>query len=117
MDTEKVIEKVESFAKDELVKVEKKSLLDNPQVNTNMFMNFIAAICLLFTFVYISLITFLKVPEENQRYADTILGFLAGTLITTIINFYFGSSKSSKDKDILLNNQTTTTSQQVEGTK
>lgn len=47
---------------------------------------------------YIFAITFATVPAANQRFADTILGILIGTIITTIINFYYGSSQSSKDK-------------------
>jgi hypothetical protein len=30
--------------------------------------------------------------------ADTILGVLIGTVLTGFFNFFFGSSKSSKDK-------------------
>jgi len=47
---------------------------------------------------YLFAITFGTVPTANQRFADTILGILIGTIITTIINFYYGSSQSSKDK-------------------
>jgi hypothetical protein len=85
------------------------------QYNTNMFMNLFAILSALFVFGYITAITFMSIPKENQRYADTILGFLAGTLLSTIVNFYFGSSKSSKDKDTMLlnsvpaDNATTTT--------
>ena len=48
--------------------------------------------------LYIFLITFMEIPEKNVRFADTILGFLLGTIVATIINFFFGSSKGSKDK-------------------
>lgn len=47
---------------------------------------------------YIGFITFGQIPEANVRFADTILGFLLGTVIATIMQFFFGSSKSSKDK-------------------
>ena len=49
--------------------------------------------------IYIGAITFIIIPEENQRFADTILGFILGTVIAQIIAFFFGSSQSSKDKD------------------
>lgn len=49
--------------------------------------------------LYIFLITFLTIPDNSVRFADTILGFLLGTIIATILNFFYGSSKSSKDKD------------------
>ena len=51
---------------------------------------------------YIFLITFLTIPEANVRFADTTLGFLLGTIVSTIINYFFGSSKSSSDKNQLL---------------
>ena len=51
---------------------------------------------------YIFLITFLTIPEDNVRFADTTLGFLLGTIVATIINYFFGSSKSSSDKNQLL---------------
>ena len=51
---------------------------------------------------YIFLITFLTIPEANIRFADTTLGFLLGTIVATIINYFFGSSKSSSDKNQLL---------------
>lgn len=51
---------------------------------------------------YIFLITFISIPEANVRFADTTLGFLLGTIVATIINYFFGSSKSSSDKNQLL---------------
>lgn len=50
--------------------------------------------------VYIFLVTFMEVV--NVRAADTVLGFLLGTIVATIINFFFGSSKGSKDKTSIL---------------
>jgi len=44
-------------------------------------------------------------PVINEKVADTVLGFLLGTIVATIINFFFGSSKGSKDKQDLLNLQ------------
>lgn len=54
---------------------------------------------------YISAITFLPVPEDSQRFADTALGFMLGTIIAQIINFFFGSSKGSSDKTRILKEQ------------
>lgn len=53
--------------------------------------------------VYIFFITFGAIPENNVRFADTILGFLLGTIIATIINFFLGSSKGSADKQDIIN--------------
>lgn len=52
--------------------------------------------------LYIGFITFGVIPEQNVRFADTILGFLLGTVVSNILNFFFGSSKSSRDKTDLL---------------
>ena len=48
---------------------------------------------------YIGFITFGTIPEDNQRFADTILGFLLGTVVATILQFFFGSSMGSREKD------------------
>jgi hypothetical protein len=48
--------------------------------------------------VYIGFITFSIIPETNVRFADTILGFILGTVIATMLNFWFGSSIGSKEK-------------------
>jgi hypothetical protein len=52
--------------------------------------------------LYIGFITFGSIPEANVRFADTILGFILGTIIATIIQFFFGSSQGSKDKEAAL---------------
>lgn len=56
-----------------------------------------------FSSIYILWITFGTIPQQNVRFADTILGFLLGTIIATIITFFFGSSQSSKNKDSAIN--------------
>jgi hypothetical protein len=47
---------------------------------------------------YFVLITFIPIPKENIRFADTILGFLCGAAIGTILTYWYGTSKSSQDK-------------------
>lgn len=53
--------------------------------------------------VYIGFVTFGNIPEGNVRFADTILGFLLGTVIATIMNFFMGTSYSSRLKDESIN--------------
>lgn len=48
---------------------------------------------------YIFAITFIPIPEASVRFADTVLGFLLGTIIASILNYFYGSSKSSNNKD------------------
>ena len=52
--------------------------------------------------LYVAAITFFQIPEENIRFADTILGFLLGTIISQIMAFFYGSSKSSQTKDAVI---------------
>jgi hypothetical protein len=54
----------------------------------------------LFGGVYMTAITFLEIPKENIRFADSFSGFLTGTIIATIIYFIFGTSRSSGAKDL-----------------
>jgi hypothetical protein len=52
--------------------------------------------------VYVGFITFGYIPPQNVRFADTILGFLLGTVVATMLNFWFGSSDGSKKKTEVL---------------
>lgn len=49
---------------------------------------------------YIFFITFFTLAPAAVRYADTILGFLMGTIVATIINDVFGSSEGSRNKSV-----------------
>lgn len=49
--------------------------------------------------VYIGFITFGQIPEENIRFADTILGFVLGTMVASMFQFLLGSSIGSRNKD------------------
>jgi ABC-type nitrate/sulfonate/bicarbonate transport system permease component len=48
--------------------------------------------------LYFFCVTFIVLPEGGRDFANIILGFLLGTAVATIISFFYGSSKSSKDK-------------------
>lgn len=50
----------------------------------------------IFSMAYIGFITFGTIPANNVRFADTILGFLLGTAISGILQFFFGSSLGSR---------------------
>ena len=63
------------------------------------FIYYFAIFWSIFAAGYIGFITFGTIPTDNQRFADTILGFLLGTVVATILQFFFGSSMGSKDKE------------------
>lgn len=45
-----------------------------------------------FAVIYLAGITFIEIPKENTRFADTIVGFLLGTVVATLIGFFYGNS-------------------------
>lgn len=47
-------------------------------------------------FAYVAAITFFVIPKENVRFADTILGFLLGTVLGGGIAYLLSGSPSSK---------------------
>ena len=78
-----------------------KEALKQDDMFSKRFIYWLAAGSLLLGFAYVFFITFATIPESNQRFADTILGVVIATIITTIYNFFFGSSDGSKKKDDL----------------
>jgi hypothetical protein len=73
--------------------------LRQDDVFAKRFIYIFATFWSIFAASYIGFITFGTIPEDNQRFADTILGFLLGTVVATILQFFFGSSMGSKEKD------------------
>lgn len=76
--------------------------LSQGDIFSKRFAYYFGAIWSLAAMVYIGFITFGYIPPENTRFADTILGFVLGTVVATIINFFFGSSNGSKTKEAAL---------------
>ena len=64
---------------------------------SNKFTSYLAIFWSVIASAYLFLATFTNVV--NEKIADTVLGFLLGSIIGTIMNFYFGSSTGSKEKD------------------
>lgn len=52
----------------------------------------IALIILLITFFYLFAVTFLPMTDKGAELAKTIVPFLLGTVIGTLIGFYWGNS-------------------------
>ena len=63
------------------------------------FVNILTIVWTVFSMLYLSAVTFFVVPDGNNRNVDLILGFLIGTAISSLLNFHFGSSRSSVSKD------------------
>jgi len=75
------------------------ALMQN-DIFSKRFIYYLASFWSLSAASYIFFITYYK--PANERIADTVLGFLLGTIIATIVNFFFGSSKGSADKQSLI---------------
>ena len=63
------------------------------------FINLLATFWSVCAVVYVFALLFINIPKDNIRFADTTLGFLLGTIVASIIGFYYGSSLGSKEKD------------------
>lgn len=94
--------KAEAADKDSARKMQVEALKQEGWFAKN-FVYLLASFWTVATVIYIGFITFGSIPEANVRFADTILGFLLGTVIATIINFFMGTSFSSRIKDESIN--------------
>jgi hypothetical protein len=70
---------------------------DDPLVRR--FVYFFIAGWSILSATYIGCITFVDIPDENIRFADTILGFVLGTMVASMFQFLLGSSLGSRAKD------------------
>ena len=75
-----------------------KEALKQEDVWSKRFIYIFSGLWSIFAMVFIFAITFGTVPEANIRFADSIIGFLMGTIIATMIQFFYGSSISSRKK-------------------
>lgn len=73
--------------------------LQQEDVFSKRFVYYFAIFWSVVASLYIGFITFGDIPQTSVRFADTILGFLLGTIVTTIIQFFYGSSFGSRLKD------------------
>ncbi|MCM2971788.1 hypothetical protein [Larsenimonas suaedae] len=66
---------------------------------SKQFIYWFASVWSVFTMFYVSMISFMGVDESSQRFADTVLGFMLGTLIAAMIQFFFGSSRRDQERE------------------
>jgi type III secretory pathway component EscU len=50
----------------------------------------VAVLIILITFLYLFAVTFFEMPESGVEQAKTIVPFLLGSVIGTLIGFYYG---------------------------
>lgn len=74
-------------------------------IDVKAIISFIVVICFM---VLVGIFMYHPVPVANEKYIYAVSMLLIG-IVTTIINFYFGSSEGSKRKTELLNAATDTT--------
>ena len=63
------------------------------------FVYFFIAFWSIFAAAFIPSLIWLDIPENNQRFADTVLGYIMGTVVTSMFAFLLGSSQGSRMKD------------------
>jgi len=74
------------------------SALNQDDLFSKRFIYFFASFWSLMACVYIGWITFGAIPEANVRFADTCLGFVLGTIVASIMMFFFGTTVGSGNK-------------------
>lgn len=52
----------------------------------------IASTIMFFAFCYLVAVTFLPMPDTGAEHAKTIVGFIIGTIFSTLVNYYWGNS-------------------------
>jgi hypothetical protein len=70
---------------------------DDPLVRR--FIYYFIAVWSGFAIVFIPSLIWAPIPDSGTRYADTILGYVMGTIVTSMFAFLLGSSQGSRMKD------------------
>ena len=63
------------------------------------FLYYFIALWSTFAVIFIPCLICVQIPESNIRFADTILGYVLGTVVTGMFAFLLGSSQGSRNKD------------------
>jgi drug/metabolite transporter (DMT)-like permease len=62
------------------------------------FIYYLATGIFIFAVAIVLLLFFVEIPEKNKDVVNFILGVVVGTGLTGVFQYFFGSSKGSKDK-------------------
>lgn len=57
----------------------------------------LGAFLIICSLIYVICLTWIPIVEANQRFADTALGFILATVMSTIINFFYGTSENNNN--------------------
>ena len=68
-------------------------------LNRDDFKELMAFITVLLAFIYMFMVTFTVIPEENQRFADIILGSLLTLIFGKVLGEYFDVNKNKENKE------------------
>ena len=66
--------------------------LQQEDVFVRRFIYVFAMVIMLVSVVFIFGVTFVEIPEANQRVVDTIMGWMTGTMMSTVLYFFFGAA-------------------------
>jgi len=75
-----------------------KEALKQTDVWSKRFIYIFAGAWSIFAMIFIFAISFGHIQPDSVRFVDTILGFLLGTVVSTVIQFFFGSSVTSRKR-------------------
>ena len=73
--------------------------LQQDDVFSKRFVYYFSIVWSLFAMAFMAAATLMDIPDKNASTVSTILGFLLGTAVASIFNFFLGTSKSSQTKD------------------
>ena len=80
----------------------------NEQDKDSSFRRKLAVGMLIYSCVFLCMIVWVPIPEPQNRYVDYILGFLTGTVVTTVINYFYGTSSKTEKHDAMISNKNET---------
>ena len=75
------------------------SALKQSDILSKRFIYYLATFWSVAAIAYLFAITFGTIPKEAVRFADTSLGFLMGTVVSSIMGFFFGTSASENERN------------------
>ncbi len=68
------------------------------KIGTTEIRNILAVISVVGSFIVLYLLIIKPLPVENKETVNLALGFTLGSLIAGVNGYYFGASKSDKEK-------------------